>query len=54
MKFESDETFSRKEIQERFEKLFNRKMSAIERASLFLPADTENDKDGPTTDSKTE
>jgi hypothetical protein len=38
---ESDETFTRKEIQDRFEKLFGRKMTASERASLFLPPEKE-------------
>ena len=32
-----DETGTRKQIEERFEKLFGRKMTAEERASLFLP-----------------
>jgi hypothetical protein len=47
MELESDESFARKEIEERFEKLFNRKMSASERASLFLPPEREDEGDGP-------
>jgi hypothetical protein len=42
---ESDETFTRKQIQGRFEKLFGRKMTAEERASLFLPPD-DNEQSG--------
>jgi hypothetical protein len=38
---ESDETRIRKEIQEQFERLFGRKMTAQERACFFLPPDTE-------------
>jgi hypothetical protein len=38
---EADETFTRKEIQDRFEKLFGRKMTASERACFFLPPDEE-------------
>ena len=41
---ESDESFSRKEIQERFEKLFNRPMTAKERACFFLPPEKEDEK----------
>jgi len=40
-----DETFNRKQIQERFEKVFNRKMTPAERAVFFLPPETENEKD---------
>jgi hypothetical protein len=32
-----DKTGTRKQIEERFERLFGRKMTAEERASLFLP-----------------
>lgn len=41
---EPDETYTRKEIQKRFEKLFNRKMTPAERAVFFLPPETENEK----------
>lgn len=41
---EPDETYTRKQIQERFEKLFNRKMTPAERSVLFLPPETENEK----------
>jgi hypothetical protein len=41
MTLEVDETFTRKEIQDRFEKLFGRKMTKKERACFFLPDDDE-------------
>jgi hypothetical protein len=41
---ESDETFTRKEIQERFERLFNRPMTPKERTCFFLPPENENQK----------
>jgi hypothetical protein len=44
MRPESDENFTRKEIQERFEELFNRPMTAKERACFFLPAEEKKDK----------
>jgi hypothetical protein len=44
MTLESDETYTRKQIQERFEKLFSRKMTPAERAVFFLPPETENEK----------
>jgi len=44
MTLKSDEHFTRKEIQERFERLFNRPMTAKERACLFLPAEEKKDK----------
>jgi hypothetical protein len=42
MKPES-ENFTRKEIQDRFEKLFNRPMTAKERACFFLPPEEEDE-----------
>ena len=44
MTLESDETFTRKEIQERSEKLFHRPMTAKEREYFFLPPQKENEK----------
>jgi hypothetical protein len=44
---QSDESFSRKEIEERFERLFNRPMTAKERACFFVPPQKEDEK--PTT-----
>jgi hypothetical protein len=41
---EADETFTRKEIQQRFEKLFKRPMTAEERSCFFLPPAAENEK----------
>jgi hypothetical protein len=44
MTLKSEETFTQKEIQERFERLFNRPMTAKERACFFLPPEQENEK----------
>jgi hypothetical protein len=44
MTLESDEHFTQKEIEERFERLFNRPMTAEERACFFLPAEEKKDK----------
>jgi hypothetical protein len=44
MTVKSEETFTQKEIQERFERLFNRPMTAKERACFFLPPEQENEK----------
>lgn len=37
------ETFTRKEIQDRFRKTFGREMTAIERRAFFLPPETVDD-----------
>jgi len=44
MTLESEEIFTQKEIQERFERLFNRPMTAKERACFFFPPEKENEK----------
>jgi hypothetical protein len=43
MTLESDETFTRKEIKERFQRLFSRPMTAKEMACLFIPPESEDD-----------
>jgi hypothetical protein len=43
MPLEPDETFTRKQIQERFQEIFNRPMTAIERECFFLPPEKEDD-----------
>jgi hypothetical protein len=43
MTLEPDETFTRKQIQERFQKLFNRPMTGEERACFFLPPEKEDE-----------
>jgi hypothetical protein len=40
---EPDETFTRKQIQERFQTLFKRPMTAKERDCLFLPPEKEDE-----------
>jgi hypothetical protein len=40
---EPNETFTRKQIQERFQKLFKRPMTAKERDCLFLPPENEGE-----------
>jgi hypothetical protein len=41
-----DETFTRKEIQDRFRKMFGREMTAIERRAFFLPPEPEDKTEG--------
>jgi hypothetical protein len=43
MTVESDESLTREEIQERFETLFHRRMTAKERACFFLPPEKGNE-----------
>jgi hypothetical protein len=51
---EVDEQFTRKEIQERFKKVFGREMTPTERKSFFLPSDEHEDAGLPELASPTE
>jgi hypothetical protein len=43
---EFDETFTQREIEERFNRLFGREMTAVERRAFFLPHEEKEEKAG--------